>query len=105
MIFEFDIGIGNLIIGLLLTTFWKRALHIYAYIHINIYIYCMTSLDRLIMGPTLNRSFREVIGLGRNNTITMVWVIVWDRNKAIDIEVSSICGGGRLDKLLLYIIS
>ena len=48
--------------------------------------YGKTSLNQPTMGPILNGPFREVIGLGSLNIITMngiVWVIVRDPNKAV----------------------
>ena len=41
-----------------------------------------------------------MVGLASYNIIPMVyivWVIVWDPNKAIDIKDWSVCGGSRLE--------
>ena len=60
----------------------------------QIYVYCKTSLNRSIMRPTLSGP------LGRwsvQEVKTYVWLIVWDRNKTIDIGEWSICEGGRLE--------
>ena len=51
------------------------------------------------MGLTLNGPFKEL----EYRYTCIVWEIIWDSNKAIDIEAWSICGGGRLDKC--YIIT
>ena len=53
------------------------------------------------MGPILNGPFREVVSLGRleycyNGII--VWVMVWEPNKAIVLGEYSICGGGQLER-------
>ena len=52
------------------------------------------------MEPTLNGPFR---GGGRFRELEyhyngIVWVIVWDPNKAIGIGEFSICGGGQLER-------
>ena len=52
------------------------------------------------MGPTLNCPSREggrftELGYGYNG---IVWVILWDPNKTIDIGEWSICGAGRLER-------
>ena len=71
MVSEPSIGIANPNIELSFIALWKRALRIYIYciikIYIYIYIYSKTSLNR----PTLNGPFREVVGLGSYNIITM----------------------------------
>ena len=45
------------------------------------------------MGPTVNGPFRDMMGLGRQNIVTMliVPVIVWDLNKGL-IQVSGRSG-------------
>ena len=52
------------------------------------------------MGPRLNGSFREVVGFTEFEYLYngIVWAIVWDPNKAIDIRELSICRGGWLDR-------
>ena len=37
----------------------------FIYIYIYIYIYTVKPLNRSTMGPILNGSFREMVGLGR----------------------------------------
>ena len=49
------------------------------------------------MGPTLSGRFKEVVGLGSYNGV--IWAMVRDRNKTIDI------GGGRLKRFYcVYIV-
>ena len=59
------------------------------------------------MGPTLNGPFREMVGLGSENTEYryngIVWAIVWGPNKAVGIGEWAICGAGRIERL--YCIS
>ena len=49
------------------------------------------------MESTLIDIFREAIGLGSQNNITMGMVMTWDPNKAIKIGEWSVCGGGQLE--------
>ena len=61
------------------------------------FIYSKTSLNR----PILNGPFREVVGLGSYNNITMVLfgTLQNDRYRGVvDIGECSICGGGRLQR-------
>ena len=44
-------------------------IYIYLHIHTHIYIYSKASLNQPTMGPTLNGTFREVVGLGSKNII------------------------------------
>ena len=64
------------------------------------------------MEPTLNASFTELVGLGglEYRYSGIVWTIVWDPNKAIDIGESLIFGVGRLERfyciyIYIYIYS
>ena len=74
-------------------------MYMYINIHTPICIYSKTSLSRPTTGATLNGPFREVVGI---RVKISLWLIVWDRNKAIDIAKWSICGGGRLERFVLY---
>ena len=67
---------------------------------LNCNYYSKTSLNRPTVGLTLNGPFREVIGLGsfEYHYNGIVWVIVWDPNKASAIGEWSICGGGQLER-------
>ena len=62
------------------------------------YVCRKTSLNRPIMGPSLNGPIREVGGLGgleyRYNGI--IRAVVWDPSEDIDMVEWSICGGGRV---------
>ena len=51
------------------------------------------------MGLSLNGPFRQL----EYHYNGIMWVIVLDRNKAIDTGEWSICGGGQLERFLLYI--
>ena len=55
------------------------------------------------MGPILNGSLSEVIGLRSWNIVPIAWAIVWDPNKATDIEEWPIGGCCLLRFYLLYI--
>ena len=48
------------------------------------------------MGPTLNGRLWEVRKL-EYHCNCILWVIIWDRNKVIDIVEWSICNGGQLE--------
>ena len=65
----------------------------------EVLLYTKTSLNRLIVRPILNGPFREVFGLGSQkiNYHGIIWAIICDLNKTIDIGEWSICGGMRLE--------
>ena len=85
----FDLGPGNIYI------------YIYIFAH-DVYICTKTSLKLPIMGLIINGLFREVVGLGSQNTFTIciAWAIIWDQNKTVATGEWSICGGGRLESFI-----